>query len=214
MLSKSLQDCWHLFSFIFKIIILFHDSVFHHSVFQLTYLFFCLSYSAIDSFQCIFYFSYYMFISASLCFSSSKSFKNISCSILVGAFLFFLRYLLSLLWSFLRYSSYLDFPYLFFLDFILFLHRVPNLCHLVLSNFLWFSVSISQTVRGSPCFCCLPRGGRGCLRGFCRLAGRRDLFLTTGGCSWLLSIWQAELCQGVFIGQVCAKEDFKQPMYW
>ena len=43
--------------FIFFHSFLFHGSDFHHSVCQVTYLFFNLSYSAIDSFQYIVYFS-------------------------------------------------------------------------------------------------------------------------------------------------------------
>ena len=46
------------FVFILFFFILFCGSEFHHSVFQVTSLFFCLSYSAIDSFWCIFHFSY------------------------------------------------------------------------------------------------------------------------------------------------------------
>ena len=38
------------FLFILFFFILFYGSEFHHCVFQVTYLFFCLSYSAIDSF--------------------------------------------------------------------------------------------------------------------------------------------------------------------
>ena len=39
-----------LISFHYFFFILFHGSNFHHSIFQLTYPFFCLSYSAVDSF--------------------------------------------------------------------------------------------------------------------------------------------------------------------
>lgn len=46
-----------LFIYIF---ILFHSRDFYYSVFRVTYPFFCLSFSAIDSFQCIFHFSYYI----------------------------------------------------------------------------------------------------------------------------------------------------------
>ena len=41
------------FFFLSLFYILFCGSDFHHSVLQVTYLFFCLSYSAVDSFQCI-----------------------------------------------------------------------------------------------------------------------------------------------------------------
>ena len=47
----------HSFSFIFLF-----SSCFCHSIFQLTYLFFCLSYSTISSFQTIFNFSNVLFI--------------------------------------------------------------------------------------------------------------------------------------------------------
>ena len=43
----EVSDCLHFFSFF--VFILFHSSDFHQSVFQLTYSFFCLIYSA-DSF--------------------------------------------------------------------------------------------------------------------------------------------------------------------
>ena len=43
--SQAVFISFHSFFFI-----LFHGSEFHHSVFQVTYLFFCLSYSVIDSF--------------------------------------------------------------------------------------------------------------------------------------------------------------------
>ena len=51
---REAPDCPDFFSFF----LLFHGSDFHRSVFQLTYPFFCLCYSAIDSFLCIFHFSY------------------------------------------------------------------------------------------------------------------------------------------------------------
>ena len=49
-----------LISFHSLFFILFHSRDFHRSVFQLTYSFFGLSYSAIDSFQSIFHFSYFI----------------------------------------------------------------------------------------------------------------------------------------------------------
>ena len=51
--------------------ILFCGSDFHHSVFQVTYLFFCLRYSATDSFKCI--------VHLCLFFTSSRSLENIYC---------------------------------------------------------------------------------------------------------------------------------------
>ena len=47
-----------LISFHLVFFILFCGNNFHHSLFQLTYLLFCLIYPAIDSFRYIFYFSY------------------------------------------------------------------------------------------------------------------------------------------------------------
>ena len=41
-------DCSHFFSFFFAF--LFHSTYFHHCIFQLTYPFFCISYSVIDFF--------------------------------------------------------------------------------------------------------------------------------------------------------------------
>ena len=57
--------------------ILLLNSSFSHSVVQLTYLFFCFSYSAISSFQCIFHFSSCVFHHC-LLFSSSRSLLYIS----------------------------------------------------------------------------------------------------------------------------------------
>ena len=51
--SDIVLNYFHSFYFILLL-----GSYFHHFVFQLTYLFFCLSYSVIDSFYCIFHFSY------------------------------------------------------------------------------------------------------------------------------------------------------------
>ena len=64
--------------------------LFPHSVFHFTFSFFCLSYSAIDSFQCIFHFSYYVHLC--LFFSSSKSLLNISCIFLISAPILFLSF--------------------------------------------------------------------------------------------------------------------------
>ena len=63
--SQSGIHCFHSFFYI-----LFCGSDFHHAVLQVTYLFFCLSYSAPDSFSCM----------AHLCwfFRSYRSLVNIS----------------------------------------------------------------------------------------------------------------------------------------
>ena len=51
--SETVLISFHPFFFI-----LFHGSDLRHSVFQLTYSSFCLSYSIIDFFQCMFHFNY------------------------------------------------------------------------------------------------------------------------------------------------------------
>ena len=51
--SETVLNSVHSFFFILLL-----SSYFKPSIFQLTYLFFCLSYSVIDSFLCIFHFSY------------------------------------------------------------------------------------------------------------------------------------------------------------
>ena len=70
--------------------IMFCSSEFHHSVFQVTYPFF-LSYSAIDSFYCIFISFIVLFISVCLFFNSSRSLLNISCIFSIFASILFLR---------------------------------------------------------------------------------------------------------------------------
>lgn len=46
-------------------------------------------------------------------------------------------------------------------------------------------------------FGCLPyRAG---LKGLCRLPGRRDYCLPSGGWNWVLFHWRAELCQGLCV---------------
>ena len=59
------------------------------TVFQLTYLFFSLIYSAVDSFYCIFHLSYCI---VHLFFKTCSSLLNISCILLVCASILFLRY--------------------------------------------------------------------------------------------------------------------------
>ena len=76
-----------LFSFVF--FILFHSCEFHHSVFQLTYPFFCLIDFAIDSFYCIFHL---LHLPLCLFFISSGSSLNISCIFLVCASILFPRF--------------------------------------------------------------------------------------------------------------------------
>ena len=70
-------------SFDFSPYLLFCGIDFHHSVLQDIYLFFCLSYSALDSFQCIIHF--YLF------FCSSRSLVNISHIFLIFSSILFQR---------------------------------------------------------------------------------------------------------------------------
>ena len=88
------QKSLRLSSFVFILFfcILFHSSDFHHSVLQVTYLF-CLSYSTIGAFWCIFHFRHGI-VRLCLFFSFSRSFKNISCIFLILAFILFLRSLI------------------------------------------------------------------------------------------------------------------------
>ena len=59
--------------------ILLCGSYFHYFIFQVTYLFFCLNYSSIDSFSRVFNFIYCVVIIVCLLFSSSRSLLNVSC---------------------------------------------------------------------------------------------------------------------------------------
>ena len=72
--SKTVLNSFYSFFFI-----LLCSSQFHDFIFQVTYPFFCLSSSAIDSFQRIFNFIYCVFIIVCLLFSSSRSLLNVSC---------------------------------------------------------------------------------------------------------------------------------------
>ena len=71
MLSQRSLRLSFFFFFLIIFSILFFFELFQLSVFNVTYLFFCLSYSAIDSFQCIVHLCFF--------FSSSGSLVNISC---------------------------------------------------------------------------------------------------------------------------------------
>ena len=76
--SQAVFISFHSFFYI-----LFCSSDLHHFVLQVIYLFFCLSYSAVDSFQCI--------IHLCLFFSSSRSLVNISCIFSIFASILFPR---------------------------------------------------------------------------------------------------------------------------
>ena len=87
--SETVLNSFHSFFFI-----LLPGSYFHPFIFQLTYPFFCLSYSVIDSFSSIFISVIVLFITVCLLFSSSRSSLSVSCifSILFSAILDHLYY--------------------------------------------------------------------------------------------------------------------------
>ena len=89
------------FLFLLFVFILLLGSYFHHCIFQFTYLFFCLSYSAIDS-----YISFQLLCFLWLFFSSSKSLLNISCIFWIHISVLFVRFWIIFtiisLWVFFR----------------------------------------------------------------------------------------------------------------
>ena len=97
--------------------ILFCGSDFHHSVFQVTYLFFCLRYSATDSFKCIVHLCSLLLLGLWKTFIASSPF-------------FFSEIQNHLHYQYSEYFcwkiAYLHFIYLFFWGFILFLHLGHN----------------------------------------------------------------------------------------
>ena len=78
--SETILSVFHFFPFI-----LLFSSYFHHSIFQLTYLIFCLRYSAIDSFQSIF--------NSSNCVVSICLFFISSISLLIDSCIFYVLFL-------------------------------------------------------------------------------------------------------------------------
>ena len=70
----NVLNSFHTFFFI-----LLCGSYFHYIIFQVTYLFFCLSYSAIDSFQRILNFIYCAVYHCLFALNSSRSFLNVTC---------------------------------------------------------------------------------------------------------------------------------------
>ena len=171
MLSQSPHFFFHSFFFI-----LFQGSDFHHSVFELTYLFFCLIYSAIDSFYCIFSFGYYI---AYLClFEYLLDLCTPFFSQDLGLSL------LSLLWIFsgqLPISALLSCS-----SGVLFYPFIWNifLCCFILSNLLRLQSHRLQD-HGSSCFLCLSPSRHGF---FFVFGGRRSFlrrfhFFLVNGCS-------------------------------
>ena len=132
------QRSLRLSSFLFILFSLFHESDFHHSVFQFTYIY--SSASVILLLQCIFHFSYCI-VHLCLFFSSSRSLFHISC-ISICASLLFLRswiiFTIITLNSFLGRLPGLQFIQLLLWGFILSssFFWVVFLCCLILSNLL------------------------------------------------------------------------------
>ena len=89
MLSQRSLTVLSSFQSVFFILLL--GSYFKHSVCQLTYSFFCFSYSAIASFKCIYHFSYCV-VHLCLFFSSSRSLLNISFIFSMNASILFQRF--------------------------------------------------------------------------------------------------------------------------
>ena len=122
-----------------------------------SYSFFCLRYSAIDSFQCIFHFSQHVVHHCRLFFSSSRSLLNMSYIFLICAFILFLRswIILSIItmnyfWGRLSVSASLSccsgvLSCFFFWNIFL--------CHLILSNFVYlWSLFLKLQDCNSSCF--------------------------------------------------------------
>ena len=68
------------------------QQLFWHSVFQLTYLFFCLSYSAVDFFWCVFHFSYCVVYHCYLLFCCYSSLLHISYIFSISVSTLFLKF--------------------------------------------------------------------------------------------------------------------------
>ena len=122
------------FLFILFVFILLLGSYFHHCIFQFTYLFFCLSYSAIDS-----YISFQLLCFLWLFFSSSKSLLNISCIFWIHISVLFVRFWIIFtiisLWVFFRKITYFFFHLFGLVGFCLASSSATNflLCH-----FCWY----------------------------------------------------------------------------
>ena len=166
--SETVLIYFHSFFFI-----LLHDSDFHYSVFQITYSFLCLSYSAIDFLWCIFRFIYCV---AHLCFFFRFSIRLLYISFIfsICAIILFLRYWVIFTVITLNYfSGRLPICSSFscscrFLSCSFFCNII--LCLLILSNLLclWTPFCRLQNHIFS-CFWCLPPGGWGWSKDLCRL---------------------------------------------
>ena len=146
-----------LISFHSLFFILLFGSYFHHSTYQLTYLFFCLSYSIPSSL--VFISVTVLFITDCLFFSSSRSLLNTSCIFSICASILFPRsWIIFAIITLNSFSGRLPICSSFIWSCGILPHSfICNvfLCHLILSNLLhlW-----------SP---------------FCRLQGRNSSFLSS-----------------------------------
>ena len=138
----------------------------NQSVFQLTYSFFCLIYSAIDSFQGFFISVTVFFISVYLFFKSSSSLLNISFIFSVCISILFLRswiiFTIIILNSFsgrLSISTSLSCSSGVYLLSLSRTYAIQNICHLILSDFLClWSLFWRLQDYSSSCFWCLSPG--------------------------------------------------------
>ena len=172
----------NLSSFLLICLILFYDSDFHHSIFQLTYPFFCLLYSAIDSFWYTFYFNYCIVHLCFLFYKFSNYLLNISCIFSGSTSIICLR--CRIVFTIITLNCFLsrlpistpEVLSSFFIWNIFF-------SHLILFNFLWLGYQILFPLVSPQWWV-----GAG-VRGLYRLLGGRYLCLSTCGVSLVLSLW-------------------------
>ena len=152
--------------------------------------------------QCIFHFGY---CSSLIFFKFSSSLLNIYFIFSVCAFILFLRS--SIIFTIITLNSFSGRLSVF-----------PSLsCSsaFYLCSFIWniFFCCLNLSFRVcSPTGCRIivplafgvcPLVDRASLRGLCSLPGVKDWCLLTGGQSWILSLWWARLCQGVYLRDGC-----------
>ena len=166
-------------SFLFILFSLSHESDFHHSVFQFTYPFFCLSYSAIDYFSVFFIsvivlsISVYSLVLLGLCYTFFVSqsvphffFRDLGSS------------LLSLLWILFWIDCLISSSFSCYSGVLFYLLPSSGSCFSAVSFCLtccdWdFSSASCRVGCNSSCFYGLLPGGWNCLRGLYRLPGGR-----------------------------------------
>ena len=139
--------------------ILFCGSEFHHSAFQVTYPFFCLSYSAIDSFQRILISFIVLFIIVCLPFRSCRSLLEVSCIFSILFPRFWIIFTIIPLNSF-QVDCLSPLHLVVFLGFYLFPSSGTYFYAVILSTFLclWSPFHSLQDC-SSCCFWCLPPCG-------------------------------------------------------